>query len=147
MVMKKLFNEIMITLAVMCMALVPVVAVAKISFAQQSGSGANIGGNLCGGANLEGGASTNCEGDDASDKVTGMVTWVINIISWIVGIVSVVMIIWGGFQYITSGGNDTKVTSAKNTILYAIIGLVIVALAQIIVKFVIGKITSQIGNS
>jgi TRAP-type C4-dicarboxylate transport system permease small subunit len=76
-----------------------------------------------------------------------MVTWVINIISWIVGIVSVVMIIWGGFQYITSGGNDTKVTSAKNTILYAIIGLVIVALAQIIVKFVIGKITSQIGNS
>ena len=53
------------------------------------------------------------------------------------------MIIVGGFRYITSGGNDTSVTSAKNTILYAIIGLVVVALAQLIVRFTLSKLTSS----
>jgi len=52
------------------------------------------------------------------------------------------MLIFGGFRYVTSGGKQESVTSAKNTIIYAIIGLVIVALAQIIVQFVLNK-TSQ----
>jgi hypothetical protein len=58
-----------------------------------------------------------------------------------VGIIAVIMIVYGGFRYITSGGDATKVTSARNTILYAIIGLIIVALAQFIVKFVLKKAT------
>jgi hypothetical protein len=51
------------------------------------------------------------------------------------------MIIWGGLRYITSGGDSAKITSAKNTIIYALIGLVVVALAQFIVKFVLAKVT------
>jgi hypothetical protein len=51
------------------------------------------------------------------------------------------MIIYAGFRYVSSGGNDDAVKGAKNTILYAIIGLVIVALAQIIVHFVLAKTT------
>ena len=50
----------------------------------------------------------------------------------IVGVVAIIMIIVGGFRYITSGGDSSKVGSAKNTIIYAIIGLILVALAQII---------------
>ena len=57
-----------------------------------------------------------------------------------VGVVSVIMIIIAGFKYVTIGGNDSSVTSAKNTILYAIVGLVIVALAQVIVRFVLTNI-------
>jgi hypothetical protein len=53
------------------------------------------------------------------------------------------MIIFGGFKYITSGGESGNVTSAKNTIIYAVIGLVIVAFAQFIVQFVLGKITAS----
>jgi len=64
---------------------------------------------------------------------------VLNIFSAIVGIVAVIMIIIGGVKYITSGGNSERTNEAKNTILYAIIGLVIVAIAQIIVRFVIHK--------
>jgi hypothetical protein len=60
---------------------------------------------------------------------------------FLVGIVAVIMIIVGGLRYITSGGNDASVTSAKNTILYAIIGLVIVALAQVLVRFTLSKLT------
>jgi hypothetical protein len=54
---------------------------------------------------------------------------------------TVIMIIYAGFRYVTSGGRDESVKGAKNTILYAIIGLVIVALAQIIVHFVLAKTT------
>ena len=66
----------------------------------------------------------------------------VNILSLVVGVVSVVMIIYGGFKYITSGGESGKVTSAKTTLVYAIIGLVIVALAQLIVQWVLGTSNS-----
>lgn len=81
-----------------------------------------------------------CPSDaDQTNKVNNILTQIINIFSVIVGIIAVIMIIVGGFRYITSGGSSEKITAAKNTILYAIIGLVIVALAQIIVKFVLNK--------
>ncbi len=71
----------------------------------------------------------------------------INIFSVIVGVVAVIMIIVGGFRYITSAGNQEKVKSAKNIIIYAIIGLVIVALAQVIVKFVLNTATQPANSS
>ena len=65
-----------------------------------------------------------------------------NVILLIVGIVSVIMLIYGGLRYILSGGDSKKVTDAKNTILYAIIGLIISLLAYAIVNFVL---TSVVG--
>ena len=65
-----------------------------------------------------------------------------NVILLIVGIISVVMLIYGGLRYILSGGEQKKVTDAKNTILYAIIGLIISLLAYAIVNFVL---TSVVG--
>ena len=49
------------------------------------------------------------------------------------------MIMVGGLKYMTSQGDSANVASAKNTILYAVIGLVVVALAQVIVKFVLDR--------
>lgn len=80
---------------------------------------------------------------DAEDTVNNIITTVINIFSLVVGVISVIMIIIGGLKYITSGGDSGNVTGAKNTILYAIIGLVVVALAQIIVLFVLSRIAPQ----
>lgn len=96
---------------------------------------------LCTGADLN---TTTGDCDEGTINQGGFQTTlenIINIISIIVGIVAVLMIIYGGFRYITSGGDATKVTAAKNTILYGLIGLIIVALAQIIVKFVINQIS------
>lgn len=101
----------------------------------------NISSSLCEGANLQvdgGGCDTNA----STDKVNKLIALVINIFSLVVGVVAVIMIIIGGLKYITSSGDSNNITSAKNTILYAIIGLVVVALAQFIVKFVLGKATS-----
>lgn len=105
---------------------------------------ADIQNAACEGANLKftsDPASNVCEtsGVQASDKINNLIREVINTFSAIVGIVAVIMIIFGGFRYITSGGDSSNVTTAKNTILYAIIGLIVVALSQFIVKFVLGK--------
>ena len=57
-----------------------------------------------------------------------------------IGIISVAMLIWGGLRYITSGGDSKKVTDAKNTILYAIIGLLVAILSYAIVRFVLNVV-------
>ena len=66
-----------------------------------------------------------------------------NTILYIVGIVAVLMLIIGGIKYVVSGGDSKKVTDAKNTVLYAIIGLVIAFLAYAIVNFVISALPSS----
>ncbi len=103
---------------------------------------ADIQDSLCAGANLD--VSSDCASGGitpgaASDKVNKLIATVINLFSFVVGVVAVIMIIIGGLRYITSGGDSANVTSAKNTILYAIIGLIIVALAQVIVRFILGR--------
>jgi hypothetical protein len=101
-----------------------------------------INNGLCSGSNLDlSNSSGDCSSGDSTAKFNNLVHSVINVLSAIVGVVAVVMIIVGGLRYITSGGNDTSVSGAKNTILYAVVGLVIVALAQIIVRFVLTKVT------
>ena len=71
----------------------------------------------------------------------GVLTTVINAMLFIVGFLSVIMLIFGGLRYIISGGNSAAVTTAKNTILYAIVGLIIAIFAYAIVNFVIGSVT------
>ena len=61
----------------------------------------------------------------------------------IVGLISVIMLVYGGLRYILSGGDSKKVTDAKNTILYAIIGLIISLLAYAIVKFVLNSVVGS----
>jgi hypothetical protein len=107
------------------------------NFAIAADPAINTGGYACGGTNANQFAEGNC--DTNAQNLPKILTTIINIFSWIVGIVSVIMIIYGGFRYIISGGDSNGVTAAKNTILYAIIGLVIVALAQVIVQFVLTK--------
>ncbi|MGF7229101.1 MAG: Mbov_0395 family pilin-like conjugal transfer protein [Candidatus Saccharibacteria bacterium] len=106
----------------------------------------DIQGCLSSGASLTVTAGGTCSGGNntnGADKVNTIVTTIVNIFSAIVGVVSVIMIIYGGFKYISSGGDSGKVTEAKNTIIYAVIGLVIVALAQFIVQFVLSKVIGQ----
>lgn len=101
-------------------------------------------GGLCTGAELEftQNPSSECRtNNDATEKINDLIRSVINLLSVIVGVIAVIMIIVGGLRYITSGGNDTSVTSAKNTILYAIIGLIIVALAQVLVRFTLNQLS------
>lgn len=62
----------------------------------------------------------------------------INIMLYAVGVLSVIMLIFGGIRYVVSGGQKEKVTNAKNTILYALVGLLIAIFANAIIQFILG---------
>jgi lysylphosphatidylglycerol synthetase-like protein (DUF2156 family) len=94
----------------------------------------------CTGASGAGCANTGKNTESSISTVAGNITKIFTVV---VGAISVIMIIYGGFRYITSGGASDKVGAAKNTLIYAIIGLVIVALANVIVAVVINQASSQ----
>lgn len=71
---------------------------------------------------------------------SGIIQRFTSIALYVIGAISVIMLIWGGLRYILSGGDNKKITDAKNTILYAIIGLIIAFLAYAIVRFVLSSI-------
>jgi hypothetical protein len=81
--------------------------------------------------------SGGCVNDGSLSRVVRVI---INLFSVIIGIVAVIMIMVAGFKYVTANGDSGNLSSAKNTLIYAIVGLVIVALAQFIVKFVLDKV-------
>ncbi len=93
---------------------------------------------LCGGAGLVGGG-TGCTAPPGSSSVDSVIKKSINIFSAVIGIIAVVMVMVGGLKYITSQGDAAATATAKNTILYAAVGLVVVALAQVIVRFVLSR--------
>lgn len=79
-------------------------------------------------------------GEKNSASINKLITSIVNVLLMIVGVVAVIMIIIGGIKYVTSAGDAAKATSAKNTILYAVVGLVIAAFAYAIVNFVVGRL-------
>ena len=68
----------------------------------------------------------------------GIFETVTNILLFLIGAIAVIMLVIGGIRYVVSGGDQAAVTSAKNTILYAIVGIVVAFLAYAAVQFVIG---------
>jgi hypothetical protein len=81
--------------------------------------------------------STICKNKD--QEIGPIITTVINVLLFIVGIISVIMIIVGGIMYTTSAGDSGTVTKAKNTIMFAVIGLIVAFLAFAIVNWVIDQ--------
>ena len=116
---------------------------------QAASAQANIQDSLCKGSDqLEVGHVSGRECEVAANRgqggteqtVNDLIEKIINIFSVIVGIIAVIMIIYGGLKFITSGGDSGRLTSAKQTILYALIGLIIVAIAQFFVRFVLTQV-------
>lgn len=87
----------------------------------------------------------NCD-SKSSTNLSDVIKFVVNLLSYIAGAVAVIMVIVAGFKYMTAAGDASKVASAKTTLIYAIIGIIIIVLAQFIVQFTIGK-TSQAVSS
>ena len=115
--------------------MVPVIAlgvsvIGDTSAFAQLGTGANVGQN----------ASTATSLNDTFKNV-------INILLYIIGAASVIMLIVGGIRYTISAGDSGQVTSAKNTIMYAIVGLVLAFLAYAIVNFVLTGLSSGDASS
>jgi hypothetical protein len=91
---------------------------------------------VCEGVGLTGSSCTS-----KGTGINGIIKATLEVLSFVVGIAAVIMIIISGFRYITSGGDASKIASAKSTLIYAVVGLVVVALSQTIVYFVLGKLS------
>ena|SRR5665213_1378098 len=90
-------------------------------------------------------ASSACT--DTSSSVTSIVSTAISILSLLVGIVTVIMVIVAGFRYVTSGGESGKVSAAKNALIYAVIGMLVVAFSQFLIHFVFNTTNSAVNGT
>lgn len=99
--------------------------IAQKALADTTGDVANSVNNLAGNANA------------GSTNLTAFIGTIINLMLGVVGVAAVIMLIIGGFRYVFSQGNEKAVSGAKDTILYAIIGIVVAILAFAIVNFVL----------
>ncbi|MFZ1410181.1 MAG: pilin [Micropruina sp.] len=85
--------------------------------------------------------ANSASGSGAQTDPAVLIKTVVNVLLYILGAIAVIMIIIGGIKYTTSNGDSSKVTSAKNTIMYAVVGLVVALFAYGIVNFVITQFT------
>ena len=76
---------------------------------------------------------------DTNNRGATMIDNVVRLLLWAIGVVAVIVIIISGIKYATSDGDASKIKSAKDTILYAVVGLVVAILAYAIVRFVINQ--------
>lgn len=122
--MKKLSVIIASVLGVFAVALAPALPVSAVTCADAAAC-------INSGVTDAGGTTAN------KTDVGAIIKTIVNTLLFIIGAVSVVMIVIGGLKYVLSNGESAAVTSAKNTIFYAVIGLVVAALAYAIVSWVI----------
>lgn len=85
-------------------------------------------------------SSNSCD-SGSQKKINKIVKTTTNLISYIVGAVAVLVLIFAGFRFITANGDQNTVNSARNMILYAIIGIAVVVLAQLIVHLTINTVS------
>lgn len=86
------------------------------------------------------GSLAECNLEETTNNLMSTVSTIINVIIGVVGIVSVIFIVIGGLSYVTSAGDPGKTKKAKDTILYAVIGLIVAVLAFAIVNFVLASV-------
>ena len=90
---------------------------------------------------MQGGADAARGADQATNLfgASGIFTTITNLLLFVIGAIAVIMIVIGGLRYVLSGGNSSSISAAKNTILYAVIGLVVALLAYAVIHFVLSS--------
>lgn len=133
--MKKISYTLLITLGLLIPAVVlpGAVSAVKVNVFQACNAATNNGVSA-------GGTDVCQEANKGGNPIIHTLTVVLDILSTVVGVAAVIMLIIGGFKFVTSGGDSAAVKSARETILYALIGAVVVAFSQAIIAFVLNKI-------
>ncbi len=76
----------------------------------------------------------------ASRSLPETIQQITNVLLFLLGAISVIMLVVGGFKFVTSGGSPEQVKSAKNTIMYSIVGVVVAIVAYAVVDWVIRQL-------
>ena len=138
--MKKLISKIK-TIAMLNAGLVALLAFVVVPTAQAADTTTQV---QCNTDTLSLQSGANCAKGVGTAKElagqAGVFNTVVNILLFIVGAVAVIMLVIGGLRYVTSNGDQNAVTGAKNTIMYAIIGIIVAFLAYAAVNFVVTQL-------
>ncbi len=99
--------------------------------------------SVCKDANPQANQNPNEDPDPATNPLygpNGIITLAVNILSIVVGIAAVLGIIAAGVKYLTSGSNPQEANTARELVIYAIVGLILAAAAQFLVRVVLQSI-------
>ena len=118
------------------LAVISIAALLGVMTLVPSYVGASPASQIQGGVNQAGGSGE-------TSNLGSRVKTIVNILLYILGAIAVVMIVIGGIRYTTSNGESSSIKSAKDTILYSVIGLVVAIMAFAIVNFVLDAFTSK----
>lgn len=129
--MKNILNRFMLPILAGMMLMIGQTGIAVAACPGGSGNSAKQ--QVLGGVNV---AGDNCR----DDGVENLIATIVRLLSFFIGVAAVIMIMVAGFKYVTAGGDANKAGNAKSTLIYALIGLVIAALAQIIVRWVLSSV-------
>jgi hypothetical protein len=128
--MQKIKNSI---LAVLALALLMVPVMGTLSNPVAAATNAKQ--EVCEGL----GTGANCSGA-GQPSINNTISNVIDLMSAITGVVSVIMIIIAGFRFVTANGDSGTIAAARRTVIYALVGLVVVVLSQTLVKYVVDRV-------
>lgn len=126
--MKNIFVKLLILM---------VILVSPLVYGNRSSAQASL---ACDGLTTSVGGS--CEEQNTEPSITGVIRTALSILSLVAGVIAVIMIIVAGLKFITSQGDAGAVSSARSTVIYALVGIVIVLLSQVIVRFVLSEATT-----
>jgi hypothetical protein len=145
-----------VVMAALFVPLAPTASAAGINVFQNCGGSGGATGNAAGnggvggtgtdGTGTNGGAASSTAsgkeicGATSPDDFNTLMKNIINTILVVLGIIAVIMIIIGGIRYTTSNGDSNQIKSAKDTVLYAVIGVIVAIMAYAIVNFVLARL-------
>lgn len=137
-----------LALCMICLLANPLRAAAFDPFGDLScpGSGNQQPASCCNTNNNSQSAVCTDKGNGSTDPVAGpngILTKTVNIIAAIAGIAAVIVIMLGATRFITAGGNSNNVSSAKNTVIYALVGLVVIIIVRSLLVFVINHVVTK----
>jgi Type IV secretion system pilin len=139
--MKQKIKTILLTLTLVggLNIVLPAVAGASPNYpAAPKSVAASFQSDACNGISQLGG--TGCGGNSTSG-VSKLLSTTLNLLSLAAGFIAVVMIIISGIKFMTANGDSSGIASARSALIYALVGVIVAAMAQFLVHFVIGKVT------
>ena len=131
--MKKRLALLLASLGIMVLCIAPAVSVAAVDPFE----------GVCTERGTNNSPACGASGKNPLTGKDGVLYKVTRVIAFISGITAVIIIIIAGFMYVTSGGDSGKVNKAKQTIIYAVVGLLVILLAQAIISFVLTNVKTN----
>ena len=145
--MKNIINRIVTLAAIIPVLALGLIAIAPLTVSAEDNDPDTTTCSTAAGAKLSVGSGSKCaKTEEQKWNLGNVIQDITEVLLFIIGAVAVIMIIIGGIRYVISGGDSSQVQAAKNTILYALVGVIVAILAYAAVNFVVASFVPESGG-